>query len=107
MLLTTLAAYGISAIALNRATISAVPSWMLLLGGITIAVAPAQIDDALALLDEIDCGWSCPPPPFAVEPWLSRAVSIGLTWFCSAVPPPRLEGSYRWRKGSAEPPSSA
>jgi hypothetical protein len=44
---------------INQSTISVMPELMVGLGGVGIAVHSADFEGALALLGEIDEGWSC------------------------------------------------
>jgi hypothetical protein len=96
VLLATLRAYGIFALPRNHGHISVAPSLMLALGGVWITVAPDQVEDAVALMEEVDQGWQCPPPLISDAPWLSGLYSIGIT-FMGAPPMPRAPGIYRWR----------
>src|SRR4051812_10384775 len=102
VLLATLGAYGILALPRNHGHVSTVPTLMVALGGVWITVPREQVADALALMAEIDSGWHRPPPPFAPEPWLSRAVSLFLAVMTGVPPMPGARGSYRWRSGQAD-----
>ncbi|MEA3003115.1 MAG: hypothetical protein QOH81_1903 [Sphingomonadales bacterium] len=105
VLLATLRAYGIFALARNQQHISAAPSLMLALGGVRIMVPPMQLDDALALMKEIDRGWRIPRPMTVPARWLSRIVSVAMTVILGVPPMPRGPGFYRWE--SAPPPRIA
>ena len=107
VLLATLHAYGIAAVAHSRATVSVLPTHAVALGGIGIAVAPAQLDDALALLETIDAGWTCPPRAYADEAWVNGGLSIGLFALGGVVPMPRTRGVYRWHRRPDQAGSSA
>jgi hypothetical protein len=96
VLLATLRAYGIFALARNQRHISAAPSLMLALGGIRIVVPPMQLDDALALMKEIDQGWRSPRPMSVPARWLGRIVSVAMTVILGVPPMPRRPGFYRW-----------
>ena len=102
VLAATLAAYGIPAIAHSQGTISVLPTHMVALGGIGIMVARDRLDDAMALLETIDGGWTCPPRPYAEENWVNGGLSLALFAF-GVAPAPRAAGEYRWRRGSAAP----
>jgi hypothetical protein len=103
VLLATLSAYGFAAVPINQSTLSVVPDLTVALGGIGILVHSGEVEEALALLEEIDEGWACPPPPLADDPVLSGAASVGMAWF-GAPPMPRISGDYAWRpKRSREP----
>ncbi|HEY0148650.1 MAG TPA: hypothetical protein VGB70_06560 [Allosphingosinicella sp.] len=99
VLVATLQAYGFTVLAGSRGMISVMPDMMVALGGIPIAVASAEAEDAVALMAEIDSGWQQPPAPFDGDPALNGAVSIGST-LLGGVPMPRVEGDYAWRRRS-------
>ena len=102
VLLATLRAYGIQALPRNQAHISITPTLMTALGGICVAVPPAQLDDAVALLSAIDQGWTCPPPPLARNATLNGALSVLMTVLLGVPPMPRAPGLYRWRPVAGE-----
>jgi hypothetical protein len=105
VLTATLQAYGFTVIASSRGTISVMPDMMVALGGIPIAVPADEAEDAIALMAEIDSGWSCPAAPFDDEPAVNGAVSIGSALF-GGTPMPRIEGEYAWRPLQRRPGSS-
>jgi hypothetical protein len=107
VLLTTLRAYGILALPKNQAHIAIVPSLMLALGGTWITVPPERKEDALALLKEIDAGWRPPPPPIVDEVWLSRILSVCMTFLLGAPPMPRIPGYYAWPVAQVSPEKEA
>ena len=107
VLLATLHAYGIAALAHSQGTVSVLPTHAVALGGIGIMVAPAQLEDALALLETIDGGWIAPPPAYADEAWVNGGLSIGLFALGGVVPMPRTRGVYRWRCAAGQARSSA
>ena len=96
VLLATLRAYGFAAVAMNQSTISVMPELMVGLGGVGIAVHSGDVDDALALLAEIDEGWTCPSAPLADDPLLNGAASTGMTAMFGVPPMPRVRGDYAW-----------
>ena len=102
VLVATLQAYGILALPRNQHHLSIAPPLMLALGGITVAVPPAQREDALALLQAIDTGWRCPPPPLAGNPWVSALLSVLMMVGLGVPPMPRRPGHYGWRTPSPE-----
>jgi len=102
----TLEAYGFTVVAGSRRTISALPHLMVGLGGIPIAVPFGEAEDAIALMAEIDSGWSCPEAPFDDKPAINGVVSLGSA-LCGGVPMPRVEGDYAWRRRQAGPGPSA
>jgi hypothetical protein len=95
VLLATLRAYGFAPVAMNQSTISVMPELMVGLGGVGIAVHSADVEDALALLAEIDEGWICQKPPFDDDAVVSGAASAAMTWF-GGPPMPRVRGDYAW-----------
>ena len=102
----TLRAYGFTVVAGSRGAISVMPCLMVGLGGIPIAVAAGEEEDAIALMAEIDSGWTCPEAPFDDNPAVNGALSVGTTYF-GAVPMPRVEGDYAWRRRQPGPGPSA
>jgi hypothetical protein len=102
VLFATLRAYGFLAFRFDDDTLYVSPWWMVALGGIRIMVPRHQWEDAAALLAEIDEGWTCPPRPFADEPWVSRAMSLIIFFMCTGAPPPRVRGDYAWRSPQTE-----
>jgi hypothetical protein len=106
VLVATLRAYGIQAFAFDQNTIYVAPWLMTALGGIRIVVPEEQKQDALALLADIDVGWTCPPRAFADERWVSWATSVIAFFFVLVAPPPRVRGDYGWRRGQSESGSS-
>ena len=107
VLVCTLRAYGIAAFAFDEGTISANPNWMTALGGIRVFVPGVQRDEAIALLYEIDEGWTCPPPPYARQALISIALTILLGFVVpAAAPPPRIRGHYAWRRRQSDSGSS-
>ena len=107
VLLATLHAYGIMAFAHSQATVSVLPTHAVALGGIGILVAPDRLEDALALLETIDAGWTCPPRAYAEEAWVNGGLSIGLFALGGVVPMPRAPGVYGWRRRADQAGSSA
>ena len=107
VLLATLQAYGIATVAHSQGTVSVLPTHAIALGGIGIMVAPGQLEDALALLETIDAGWTAPPPPYAAEAWVNGGISLGLFLVAGVVPMPRACGVYRWRCAADQARSSA
>jgi hypothetical protein len=101
VLVATLRAYGILALPRNQGHISVLPRLMLALGGIRITIPAGQVEDAIALMEEIDTGWRCPPPPLGEPAWLGAIVSVILTMMFGAPPMPRASGLYRWRSATA------
>lgn len=73
---------------------------MTALGGIRVLVPVEQKEDAIALLADIDAGWTCPPRAFADERWVSWATSVITFFMILVAPPPRIRGDYRWRRQS-------
>jgi hypothetical protein len=104
VLIATLSAYGFAAVTLNQGTISVDPHLMLALGGIAVAVAPEQYDDAIALLEEIDGGWTLPPNPLAEDDVANGALAAAMAVF-GVVGAPRLRGRYAWRTGQGVRPA--
>jgi hypothetical protein len=102
VLLATLHAYGFAAVPINQSTISVMPELMVGLGGVGIAVHSDEVEEALALLGEIDEGWTCQKPPLADDPVLNGAASAALTWF-AAPPMPRVRGEYAWEPKKKQP----
>jgi hypothetical protein len=98
VLFATLRAYGFAAFRFDTDTIYVNPWLMLALGGIRILVPAEQLEDAVALLAEIDRGWTCPPKPFADELWVSLATSVVTFLMSLSAPPPRLRGDYAWHR---------
>jgi hypothetical protein len=96
VLVATLQAYGFTVLAGSRGAISIMPDLMVALGGLPIVVPTEQAEDAIALMAEIDQGWSCPAAPFDDDPAVNGAVSIGSA-LLGGVPMPRVEGDYAWR----------
>jgi hypothetical protein len=96
VLVATLRAYGFTVLAGSRAVISAMPDMMVAFGGLPIAVPEGEAEDAIALMAEIDGGWTMPSPPFDDHAGVNGAVSIGST-LLGGVPMPRVEGDYAWR----------
>jgi hypothetical protein len=96
VLVATLQAYGFTVMAGSRGAISIMPDLMVALGGLPIIVPTDQAGDAIALMAEIDGGWSCPPAPFDDDPAVNGAVSVGAA-LLGGVPMPRVEGDYAWR----------
>lgn len=94
----TLRAYGILAFQPDYWTSTIDPPLMVALGGLRIAVPESRREDAIALLYEIDQGWTAPPRPFVPEAWLSIPLTILFGFVCGFVPPPRARGSYAWRR---------
>ena len=105
VLVATLRAYGIPAFAFDQDTIYAAPWLMTAVGGIRVLVPVEQKADALALLADIDGGWTCPPRAFADERWVSWATSVITFFMIFVAPPPRVRGDYDWRRQS-DPDSS-
>ncbi|HEX8582906.1 MAG TPA: hypothetical protein VF680_00675 [Allosphingosinicella sp.] len=102
----TLQAYGFTVVAGSRGVISVMPDLMVALGGIPIAVPAGEAEDAIALMAEIDSGWSCPEAPFDDNSAVNGAVSLGAT-LLGGVPMPRVEGDYAWRRRQPGPGPSA
>ena len=102
----TLQAYGFTVVAGSRGAISVMPYLMVGLGGIPIAVAAGEAEEAIALMAEIDGGWSCPEAPFDSDPAINGAVSLGST-LLGGPPMPRVEGDYAWRPRQPRPGPSA
>ena len=102
----TLQAYGFTVVAGSRGAISVMPYLMVGLGGIPIAVAAGEAEEAIALMAEIDSGWSCPEAPFDPDPAINGAVSLGST-LLGGPPMPRVEGDYAWRPRQPSPGPSA
>jgi|GEM_PF-4918376 len=98
----TLRAYGLLAFAFDYWSIAISPPWMVALGGIRVVVPLSQRDDAIALLYEIDEGWTAPPRPFVPEAWLSIPLTILFGFFFGFVPLPRTRGLYAWRRRQAK-----
>jgi hypothetical protein len=107
VLVATLQAYGIAVIARNQGTVSVNPPWILALGGIAIAVARGQHADSIALLEEIDGGWTVPPNAWTDNHLANCALSVAMAAFAGAIPPPRRKGRYAWRSGLAVHEESA
>ena len=101
MLLATLRAHFIAALPRNYGHISVKPTLMVALGGIRITVPPAQIGDALTVMEEIDQGWHCPPRPYTDIAWLSIILSVALTFMLGVPPMPRAPSWYRWHAARA------
>jgi hypothetical protein len=98
----TLRAYGIFALQPDYLITTIAPPWMVALGGIRVSVAASQWDDAIALLYEIDRGWTPPPNSYAKEGWLNIVLAVLILWYVWVPPPPRARGSYAWRRRQAE-----
>jgi hypothetical protein len=107
VIVATLRAYGIQAFAFDQDTIYVAPWLMTALGGIRVLVPREQKADALALLVDIDDGWTCPPRAFADERWVSWATSVITFFLILVAPPPRVRGDYGWRRAQSESGSSA
>jgi hypothetical protein len=108
VLTATLSAYGFTPMRRNQGHISVVPALVLALGGIAVCLPREEVADAVALLAEIDCGWCCPPPALARDPWLNGAVLLGMLFFWGLPPMPRIPGLYRWRRARlSDPPPAA
>ena len=105
VLTATLQAYGFTVYAGSRAAISVMPDLIVALGGIPICVPAHEADDAIALMGEIDEGWSEPAAPFDENRALNGAVSIGST-LLGGPPMPRIEGEYAWRPAQRKPEPS-
>jgi hypothetical protein len=105
VLAATLRAYGFDVHAGSRAAISVMPDLLVALGGIPISVRASEWDDAVALMAEIDQGWTSPAPPFTDHEAVSGAVSIGST-LLGGPPMPRIEGDYAWRPAQRRPEPS-
>jgi hypothetical protein len=97
VLVATLRAYGLHAFAFDQDTLYVAPWLMTALGGIRVVVPEKQKEDAVALLADIDAGWSCPPRAFADERWVSWATSVITFFLILVAPPPRVRGDYGWR----------
>ena len=106
VLVATLRAYGIQAFAFDQDTIYVAPWLMTALGGIRILVPKEQEEDAIALLADIDGGWTCPPRAFADELWVSWGTTLVALFMGAGAPPPRIRGHYRWRRGQSDSGSS-
>jgi ABC-type branched-subunit amino acid transport system permease subunit len=104
VLTATLAAYGFETIAGSRGAISVMPDLMVALGGIPIAVRSEDAADAVALLEEIDTGWTAPPPPFDPNEAVNGATSVASAAL-GGVPMPRIRGDYAWRPKIGRDPS--
>ena len=102
-----LRAYGMLAFPFDYWAIAVSPPWMVALGGIRVVVPCSQREDAIALLYEIDEGWTAPPRPFAREAWLSIPLTIIFGFIFCFVPMPRARGLYAWRRRQAESGSPA
>jgi hypothetical protein len=100
VLLATLRAYGFFGLPRNQGHISVVPGLMLALGGIWITVPREQAEDAIALMEEIDQGWSRPSLTISGAPTLNRIAWVAMI-VCFAPPMPRVPGIYRWRSALA------
>ncbi len=94
----TLRAYGIPAFQPDYWTGSIEPPWMVAIGGLRVEVPESRRDDAIALLYEIDRGWTRPPNIYAKENWLNVLLAILVVLFTMVPPPPRARGSYAWRR---------
>jgi hypothetical protein len=77
---------------------------MVALGGLRVVVPDSRRDDAIALLYEIDQGWTAPPRIYAKEAWLNILLALLVVLFVWVPPPPRARGSYAWRRREAESP---
>ena len=106
VLLATLQAYGFLAFRFDTDTIYVSPWLMVAVGGIRIVVPRYQAEGVIALLAEIDGGWTCPPRPFADELWVSWTMSLAIFFMSIGAPPPRLRGDYAWRGRQAGSESS-
>lgn len=98
VLLATLRAYGLHPLPRNQGHVSIAPPLMLALGGISVTVPPAELEDAIALLGAIDQGWTCPPPPLARNPLANALLCLLMTVVLGVPPMPRAPGLYRWRR---------
>jgi hypothetical protein len=107
VLVCTLRAYGIFAFAFDYGTVSVAPPWMVALGGLRIVIPDSQRDEAVALLYEIDEGWTQPPRPYAPEPWFDLLLTIFVGFFAGMPPMPRARGLYAWRRRQAGSGSGA
>ena len=105
VLAATLQAYGLTVYAGSRAAISVMPDMMVALGGIPICVPAHEVDEAVALMGEIDQGWSEPAAPFDDNAAVNGAVSIGST-LLGGPPMPRIEGEHAWRPAQRRPEPS-
>lgn len=101
----TLRAYGFTVYAGSRAAISVMPDLMVALGGIPICVPAHEAEGAVALMGEIDEGWSEPSAPFDDNAAVNGAVSIGST-LLGGPPMPRIQGDYAWRSAQRRPEPS-
>jgi hypothetical protein len=106
VLAATLRAYGFTVLAGSRAAISVMPDLMVALGGIPIAVPPGEAGDAIALMAEIDGGWTYPAPPFDDNAGVNGAICVCST-LLGGPPMPRIEGEYAWRPLQRRPGPSA
>jgi hypothetical protein len=106
VLAATLRAYGFTVLAGSRGAISVMPDLMVALGGIPIMVPGDEAAEAVALMAEIDGGWSCPDAPFDDSPAVNGAVSVGST-LLGGPPMPRVEGEYAWRPAQRRSDPSA
>jgi hypothetical protein len=95
VLVATLQAYGFRVLVGSRAAISTMPDMMVALGGLPISVPEDEAEDAVALMAEIDDGWTCPAAPFDQDVAVNGVVSVGST-LLGGVPMPRIEGDYAW-----------
>jgi hypothetical protein len=103
----TLRAYGIVAFAFDYWTVAICPPWMVALGGIRVVVPAHQREDAIALLYEIDEGWTAPPRAFARNAGLNIILTIICGFVLGITPMPRVRGLYAWRRRQAESGSPA
>jgi hypothetical protein len=97
VLLSVLRANGILVYAGSHAIIAIDPNLMVALGGIQINVRASQFEDAVALFEASDGGWTRPPPSYARNQLLSALIALGLFLFCGIAPPPRARGIYHWQ----------
>lgn len=67
------------------------------LGGLCVAVAPHQLDDAIAWLHAIDEGWTRPASPLALWRRVSPLTALLAFFLLLVSPPPRIRGEYLWR----------
>jgi hypothetical protein len=93
----TLRAYGIAAFVRNEGHVAVQTPLLVALGGLCVAVAPEQLDDAIALLHAIDEGWTRPKSPLALRRPLRAAGTILTFLLLFAPPTPRIRGEYLWR----------